>query len=530
MTESRKQGEPAPRKGPPGPGDSGGRKGPPRAPGSPGTSGGHPRPAGGPPPAPPPRPAGRPATGPAPRPPEPTTPPAGGEPTTPVAQSDSDDELIFMTHAPGATVAPRPMLEAQVEVKAFEERLKAKEDEKKAAEKAEADAKAEKARRRAGTGGVARPARESAEPARASSARVRLVEGAARLSEGAGMGAIARTLHAARGTTSAPEAPAPAFWPSVPGALLCPLRRGSLAALLGGTILLFGCLLLIEVSPRVGLVACAVAALELIALRVRWIRDAAGGKDDASWPSWADVVGSFPLHAAACFVLAPAIILALAAYGPKRWDATHDASVPARIGRVWSPPTEGAVLPDGTPAPGAPPDQLGRHALGMLGSLVGPARPADEVDRRDARELARDLQDASLARLRTLVSLEGLPPISMVWRGLLVLGLVSFPMALLAAARLKSAYVPLYPPVLLRGVLRGPIAYTLVVAVWLACVAAVLTALLFLPGVLHARLATLLAHAGWALVVAALVVTTSLVHGALLGRFYRSHSHQLGWE
>lgn len=506
MQDPKKQpaGESGPRKGPP-PGAAGPRKGPPPPrPGGPTGSGPQPRPG--------PRPPGKP-TG--------ATPP-GGEVRTPRAPSDSAEELVFMSHAPGASVAPRQIAQIQQEVRDFEEKLKQKEEEKQRAEEEERRKAEERSRRaKERTRQVTRPAASTAQSTAGS-----FVEGAVRISEGAGMGALARAVHAARGESAAPER-APPFWPSLPGALLAPVRRASLSAVVSGVALLAVALLLIEVSPRVGLLALAVAGLELIALRVRWIRDAAGGKDDASWPAWSDVVGSLPLAAAATFVLAPAVALAMVAYGPGIWDARNPASVPARAARVWSPPTEADLEAEGG---SDAPDTLGRHVLGMLDAVVGQGRPAATLDRRTSRELAKDVAAATHLRLDRLTTLEGLPATSLAWRGLLLVGLYLVPMALLAASRLKSAYAALYPPVLLRGVLRGPAAYLVALTTWVILQGAMLAAVLLLPALLHGKLDPFVAHLLWALVTSAIAVGGAVVHGAILGRFYRSHAQALGWE
>lgn len=504
----------------------------------------------------------RPAPGsPPPRPPAPRPPAPGGnlDAAPPAAASESDDDLVFMTHAPGATVMPRQVSEADKEVEEFRERLRARQQADK--EKAEAAEKAEKdkAERRKGTAprprSTAAPSREGAPPparerpsaqtpaaagardvadaARGGSMGRRFVEGAGRISEAAGVGAIQRTLQAGRGGQATNPAGAPSFWGSIPGALAAPVRAGSIGAALGATLLLALALLAVEVSPPVGLLACAAIGLELAALLVKHVRETGGGRDDAVWPTFAEVAGGSMAWIAAGLVVAPGIALALAVAGASAWDMSNPGSFPARAGRVWSPPAEVSHATVDEDLPGGEarvPDALGRHALAMLVAAVGPARAAAEGDTRGARELAASLAASARARAEALRPAPEASALSFAWRGLLVIGLLLHPIALIACARLKSAYAALHLPMLLRAVLRAPVAYAVVVLAWLAHVGLLLAALLLLPDALHARLAPAQAHLAWVAAVALVGGPGSLVTASLLGRFYRSQAHRLAWE
>ncbi|MCW8140584.1 MAG: hypothetical protein KIT58_16920, partial [Planctomycetota bacterium] len=112
----------------------------------------------------------------------------------------------------------------------------------------------------------------------------------------------------------------------------------------------------------------------------------------------------------------------------------------------------------------------------------------------------------------------------------LVIGLLLYPIALVACARLKSAYAALHLPMLLRAALGAPVAYAVVLAAWLAHGALLLAALLLLPAALHARLGPAAAHLGWVLAVAFVGGPGSIVVASLLGRFYRSRAHALAWD
>ncbi|MCO5171125.1 MAG: hypothetical protein M9894_32880 [Planctomycetes bacterium] len=500
------------------------------------------RPAGPPPPGGGPRPPGPPPPrggGPPPRPP--ARPPAGGlDAATPPAAAESDDDLVFMTHAPGATVAPRPVSEVDKEVQAFADRLKAKDEEKAEKEKAEKEKADKTDRRRAGTGPRPRPQAEAREPgggpARAGGApalKQRFMEGAGRLSEAAGVGAVQRTLQAGRGTEGAGDAvKGPSFWSLLPGALLAPLRAGSVGAAVGATLLVALALLAVEVSPPVGLLACVVVTLELAALVVKHLRETGGGRDDVLWPTFSEVAGGFMSWAGAGLMLAPAAVAAVVVYGGGAWDVGQPASVPARAARVWSPPAEVRAAPVDEDLPGgdeAVPDALGRHALAMLDAAVGPARPAHEPDPRSAPALAADLSSAARGRVEAFTGPPaGAGPVA--WRGLLVLGLLLYPIALVACARLKSAYAVLHLPMLLRAAAGAPVAYLIVLAAWLAHAALLLGALLVLPAALHARLGPAAAHLGWVLAVALVGGPGSIVVASLLGRFYRARAHALAWD
>jgi hypothetical protein len=196
------------------------------------------------------------------------------------------------------------------------------------------------------------------------------------------------------------------------------------------------------------------------------------------------------------------------------------------VERLWRPAP--APLPPGA-APGAvAPEPLGRQALLRLEAVLGTPPPAP--DPRQPGQVAAELRDRTLEHVRAVLVPSAPTPLGLAARALLLLGALVFPMALLAAAVLRSTYAAAHLPLLLRGILRAPGAYLVVVlAFTLADLGLVL--LLVLPGpALQAALGAVPGHlvsvALFSLAAAASLVATS----ALLGRFYRSYAYELGWE
>ena len=442
-----------------------------------------------------------------------------GDLATPVPQGggSQDESMIFMTHMPGTTVPPRPapLVEQDQSLKKLSDDL------------------AEKERIKAGGEPAPKP----------KTGRGRGLTG--RLMEGAGRGALERTLEAGRksggsggisqmflraetrSVAGVTRPKTPDFFPQLPGALLQPLRGDSLGAVLGGAAMLAVAGVLFELSPLVGFLALTVVLLELSALRLRSVRELAHGHDALSWPDVGEVLAAVPtaiVLLALC--LGPALAVGSLALPEGAWDEAQPAGLRSRLERVWrpapAPPPAGALPGESAPEP------LGRQALLRLEAVLGtpPAAP----DPRTPPEVARDLRDRGLDHVRALLLPADPTPAGRGARALLLLGLLVFPMALLAAAVLRSAYAAAHLPLLLRGVMRAPMSY-LVVAGAFAVADLALLLLLILPGpALQGALGPVPGHLlsvlAFSLAASVMLVVTS----ALLGRFYRAFAFELGWE
>ena len=452
----------------------------------------------------------------------PTPPAAGvagpGELATPRPDDGhSDESMIFMTHMPGVSVPPRPagLVEQDQALKKLSDDLAEKERQKTEGTEGQAPQG-----RRTGRKGIT-----------------------GRLMEGAGRGALERTLEAGRKSSGGSggisqmflraetrsvagvqRPKTPSFLPQLPGALLQPFRGGSLGAWLGGAAMLAVTALLFELSPLVGLLALAVVLIELAALRLRAVRELAHGHDALSWPDVGEVLAAIPT---ALLLLAlwigPALALGSLALPPDAWDPAQPAGLRSRVFRAWRPAPMPPAAPGGEPAA----EPLGRQALLRLEAVLG--TPPAGSDPRSPAQVANDLRERGLTHLRAIVLPEAPTAAGLGARALLLVGMFLFPMAVLAAAVLRSAYAAAHLPLLLRGILRAPGAYLLVVAGFALADLALLLLLLVPSAALQAALGMpghLLAVALFALGAAGLLVSTS----ALLGRFYRSYAYELGWE
>ncbi|HBP17317.1 MAG TPA: hypothetical protein DEA08_05905, partial [Planctomycetes bacterium] len=107
--------------------------------------------------------------------------------------------------------------------------------------------------------------------------------------------------------------PDPTFASLLPGALTLPFRGAPLAIVHAVIVTL--ALLLLELSPPLGLVACFLALLELFSLRTKLIRDACAGRDRVAWPEVSELAGSAAIAGAASLLLAPALVVALLGWG-----------------------------------------------------------------------------------------------------------------------------------------------------------------------------------------------------------------------
>jgi len=378
----------------------------------------------------------------------------------------------------------------------------------------------------------------------------RLAEGATRIGEAAGRGALERTLAASRrakGSGSGisqifQRSPAldraaedvgvgmrplaQGFLSGLPAAFLTPLRGGNLPSVLGCAGLLWFGLVVLELSP-IGFAATALALVQLTALRMKCTRDEAAGKDEVRWPEWGEwfaAVVSFP---GVLFLLLPALILGLFSV-PGAFDAKLPTSVPARVNVMLSPDTEtsqpgSAEVLDEREAAG-----VGRRVLTIMEAAIGSPDPT-KSDRTPA-ELATSLRKTALLRLANL----GLPRepngAGIAARVLLLGWLVLFPMAFLAASKLRSAYAALHVPFLVRSIMRAPLDYAIVVVLFL--IQDLILFLGFTAGIsaLYGSMPPLPAHAVGVLVVSLVSVGAMVATSSVLGRFYRAHALELAWE
>ncbi len=436
-----------------------------------------------------------------------------------------------MTHAPGAIVPPRPR---EVTEESFADKIlgpfrggrpgarpaAAPEEEEGAGGKSIAARLSENAGR-----GALQRAREASR--RAAAARYRpppldqTLDGASKhvRSEGAPAARPVASAAPAPAVTDAALPPPPSFLAQVPGALVAPLR--GFPVLVVQAVLLGLGLLLCELSLGIGGAALVLGVAALVSLRVRGIRDACAGQDHVVWPALPEMLSAVPLYGVALLgALAPAVIAAAIAWGPAVYDGGPE-SVQARAQAAFGaapPPEAGAA---------APSLAIGHGPLRLLEAAV--ASPV-EAGPRSTAELARDLQRAALERGRTLVALDGATPAGLAARLLLLVGFAVFPIGLLAAVRLRSAYAALYPPILVRSVLRvfGP--WLLLAVATLTQAGVLLAALLLLPAALRAELGAGPGHLAWIAVVALLATGGTMVLSALQGRLYRTRQLVLGWD
>ncbi|MGE0708128.1 MAG: hypothetical protein AB7N76_00675 [Planctomycetota bacterium] len=318
-----------------------------------------------------------------------------------------------------------------------------------------------------------------------------------------------------------PAAPAidPSFRTLVGGAFALPLRGFPVAVVHAAMVTL--ALLLYELSPPLGLLAFVLAAIELVSLRTRMVRDACAGRDRVSWPEASEVAPSAGLALAAALLLLPGMLCLGADWGRPAFDRASSTSLLARAKRLVQPTV--AALPGEKQGERS----FGHNTLLALEALVARA-PGDPL--RPTADVARDLQTAVAARARWLARLDPQRPFGAAGRALFVLGFLLYPMALLAAIRLRSVYAAIYLPIVLRSSLQVPGAYSLVLVAYIAYWAAVTGAALFLPTVLREQLGAGGGHVAWALAVGVTLVFAKMVLSGLLGRLYRSRQLSLGWD
>jgi hypothetical protein len=456
------------------------------------------------------------------------------------------DSLLFATHAPGAIVGPRSpdVMERDEDMKRIVENLKKDEEKKKNQEEderraeEEAQRKEEERAQRAREREEARARRERGdpEPAKRPSPVAALAENA-----GTGAAARARTREAAshaissKQTSSRARVALPAFLTTLPGALARPFHPSSYLPLLGGVLMLATALLLLELSPLVGVIACTVAAVELLALRVRYIRDSAEGVDALHWPEWSELFAAISIYPCVLALLFPAALLGALAVGSTAWSSDDPSSIPGRCERAWDTvrenPTQAGSLPGQQLLASEallPQETMGRTSLRVMQALIGD--PAEDVAGTNPQELATSLSDVSKQRARQVFLLEGAGGLGIVARGLALAGLLLLPMSLLAAAKLKSAYAALHLPMVVRSIARTLPEYLVVVGALVVQTGALLASLLLLPALLVGTLSPFPAHLVTVAVFSLLGVSLPVITGGVMGRFYRVRNRQLGWE
>ncbi|HBP17316.1 MAG TPA: hypothetical protein DEA08_05900, partial [Planctomycetes bacterium] len=128
---------------------------------------------------------------------------------------------------------------------------------------------------------------------------------------------------------------------------------------------------------------------------------------------------------------------------------------------------------------------FGQNTLLSLEALVASELPAP--DRKPAK-IAESVQRSFLARVRQLGTLEGAGGLGLAARALFLVGFLLFPMAVLAATRLRSVYAALYVPIVVRSSLLTPGTYLLILLSWAVYWASVAAIVFLLPGVLRAQL------------------------------------------
>lgn len=274
------------------------------------------------------------------------------------------------------------------------------------------------------------------------------------------------------------------FLPVLARALVLPFAPSSLIASFGGGALLAGTLLLVEASPHLGALALLVVLGELAAIRLKTIRESAAGRPHVAWPDWNEGLAAISLHAASLLLFAPALVLAVVAWGPAAWDRASPTSIPATVRRTLVGDAERALArafleakkgasaeprtvdylldPD---LPFEPPERRaqepGTKLLEELAATAPPAGPTPPPTPGEA--LAR-----AAARARFLVDPRGASGAALAARLLLLAGAFLFPVGLLIAARVQNPRAVLDPPALLRPIVRAPLAYALVLALFVA--------------------------------------------------------------
>ena len=309
----------------------------------------------------------------------------------------------------------------------------------------------------------------------------------------------------------------PSFLSLLPGALSTPLR-GPLVTILH-VLMIALALLLLELTPPLGIAASLLAILELLGLRTRIVQDACAGRAQVRWPEASELGGSLVIAlAAGLWCLVPGLGLSLGAWGGAAFQGDSASSLVARAQRLVRP------------APGVAPSAergFGHLTLLELEALCAP-QLGDPL--RSSEVVARDMEAGAVATITRLVRVDQASPLGVAARVLLVLGCLAYPMTILAAVRLRSFYAALFPPIVVRAALTVPGVYLLTVtATALYAALAVAGAVHLLP-FLRGALGGGLGHGVWIALMATYLVVGHMILAGLLGRVFLSRRLALGWD
>jgi hypothetical protein len=307
-------------------------------------------------------------------------------------------------------------------------------------------------------------------------------------------------------------------------------------------------------TPAVGLVALLIGGSRLLAWRVRFVDEVSKHEGGGTWPNWEQVPASVMVYLGLSLLFVPALVTGLSSLGsgaatPAAWDPRSPNSIPGRArvhigggggsGRAFIGAVAEAaetykdlawesqdLLDAEREAQGVTTlDEenerkraQAERAVAALRDLAG--EEEEELDEREWREVLAD----RVASLHAWAHEPWTPS-----RILLVVALALFPMGLLVSARLQTAYTVFNPPLLLLSILRTPLSYVLVAAVFLAADAFLISLVWIVPPTLTAALGTSAGPGVSALVIGVLSVWACSVSGEVLGRYYRSRSDALGW-
>jgi hypothetical protein len=314
-------------------------------------------------------------------------------------------------------------------------------------------------------------------------------------------------------TTTAPATPG--FLRLALAAFGTPLRGFQVA--LVHVVIVALALLMLELSPFLGLLACAVAGAELLALLVRLMRDACAGREIVAWPDVGSMASALLPVAATALLVVPGVVLTAVAFGPSATEG--DSSIAARAKRILAPIPQGETLPDDA--------ALGHSTLLMLEAAMGVVDASGApAPTRSTQAVAEAIEASAKIRLADLLDVGSASPAGLAARLTLLLGLLACPLALLCAVRTQSAASALHLPLLVRSSVRvaGPILF---VSAFFA-VQAVLTlgVLVALPA--HVRGTA--GHVVWVSALAVLLVCLPMIKADLLGRIYQAHQVTLAWD
>ena len=307
-------------------------------------------------------------------------------------------------------------------------------------------------------------------------------------------------------------------------------------------------------TPALGLAALALGGSRLLTWRVRFVDEVSKHEGGGTWPNWEAVPASVMVYLGLSLLFVPALVTGISSLGsevatPAAWDPRDPRSLPGRA-RVHI----GGGGGSGRAFIGAVTDaaETYKDRAWETQDLVDSTRESQGVSITDEEnERKRRQAEQAVAALRDLAGEEEEDLEQRDWRevlqervgalrawahepwthtrSLLLAALLLFPMGLLVSARLHTAYAVLNPPLLLLSILRTPISYSLVAAVFLVADAFLFSLIWIVPPTLTAALGAGAGPAVAALGIGILSIWACSVSGEVLGRYYRSRSGRLGW-